>query len=119
MLSYFTAQLLQRVATIAGLLGLLAASVPVAQSTTFTLASSGCSQKHCTQAEDGKIGFSTPAPSTTGGSLALYTPNSGGNPAGAGDGTADGCSSNGPLWRARWRTRTVPRSLWCLGVTET
>ncbi len=97
MLSYLNAQLLQRAATLAGLLGLLAACVPVAQSTTFTLATSGCSQKHCTQAEDGKIGFSTPAPLTTGGSLALYTPNSGTNPAGAGDATADGCSSNGTV----------------------
>jgi hypothetical protein len=75
----------------------LAVTVPVAHGATFTLASSGCSQKHCTAVEDNKIGFSTPAPSTTGGSLALYTPNSGPNPAGAGDALSDGCSSNGTI----------------------
>jgi len=67
-------------ATLVAVFGLLVASAHTMHGSTFTLATTGCSKKHCSQTEDDAVNLSTPAPASTGGPLSLYTPNSGPTP---------------------------------------
>jgi hypothetical protein len=66
---------------------------PSAEASIFTLATTGCSKKHCSQTEGDAVNLSTPAPELIGGALSKYIPNSGPNPIGYRDHNSEGCSS--------------------------
>jgi len=63
----------------------------------FTLATTGCSKKHCSQTEGDAVNLGTPSPASISHPLGLYTPNSGPNPIGDPDHNSEGCSSNGTI----------------------
>ena len=72
----------------------------------FTLATTGCSKKHCSQTEDDAVNLSTPTPESPGEALTVYIPNSAVLAPGLRRRRYHGTSTL-PLTTAAWRTDSL------------
>ena len=77
-----------------------------AEASIFTLATTGCSKKHCSQTEDDAVNLSTPTPESPGEALTVYIPNSAVLAPGLRRPRYHGTSTL-PLTTAAWRTDSL------------